>query len=328
LFFVRVVAAQSPGRLDTLRSIGGLPPEICNTFRDPIGLQQTKGGVYYVFDRRGHAVYSIDPAAKGSRKVVEIGGESGRVIEPTAFDLAADGRFVVADAPNGRERLQVFDFAGTWLAGFTLPGRASTRVTLNGVAFGGVSSLAFLGNGIALNQPETGSLITEYGLAGTPVRSIGALRATGHEDDRELHLAMNTGIPLPHPAGGYFFVFYAGVPVLRRYDAAGALLFERVMQGRELDPVVQQMPKRWPRRTVDGRELPVVLPTVRTAAVDRGGRLWVSFVTPVTYVFDADGEKVRTVQFRAAGIIPPTSLFFTETDRILVTPGCYEFSAK
>jgi hypothetical protein len=65
---------------------------------------------------------------------------------------------------------------------------------------------------------------------------------------------------------------------------------------------------------------------VRTAAVDPGGRLWVSFVVPYTYVFDADGEKVRTVQFRAAGLIAPSSLSFPGGSRLLVTPGCYEFA--
>jgi hypothetical protein len=325
-FFV-LHASTTPGTLETLKSIGGLPPSICNTFRDPQGFQQAANGVFYVFDRRGHAVYSVDPNAEGSRKVVEIGGEGGRVLEPSAFDLAPDGRFVVADSPNGRERIQVFDYGGTWITGFTLPGKATTRIGIGPLALGGVSSLSFLGGAVALNQPETGSLITEYGLTGTPVRSIGALRATGHEADRQLHLAMNTGIPLPAPGGGYYFVFYAGTPIFRRYDAKGALSYERVMQGRELDPLVEQAPKKWPRRSVDGTELPLVVPTVRTAAVDRAGRLWVSFVVPVTYVFDAAGEKIRTVQFRAAGVIQPASLFFTERGRILITPGCYEFSS-
>jgi hypothetical protein len=85
------------------------------------------------------------------------------------------------------------------------------------------------------------------------------------------------------------------------------------------------MPQRWPRRSVDGRELPMVPPVVRTAAVDGAGRLWVSFVLPYTYVFDGDGEKVRTVQFRASGIIAPTSLAFDKVMHVLVTPGCYEF---
>lgn len=318
----------SPGRVETLRAVGGLPPEICNIFREPLGIQQTASGVYYVFDRRGHAVFSVDPEARGSRKVVEIGGEGGRLLEPSAFDLAPDGTFAVADAPNGRERLQVFDFAGNWISGFTLPGRATTRITIGGLALGGVSTLAFLGKRIALNQPETGALITEYGLAGTPLRNVGSLRSTGHETDRQLHLALNTGMPLPHPDGGYSFVFFAGAPVFRRYDAKGVLMFERVMQGRELDPALEQMPKKWPRRSVDGTELPLVIPTVRTAAVDGVGNLWVSFVLPFTYVFDSEGEKVRTVQLRAAGLVTPSSLFFNQNGRLLVTPGCYEFSVR
>ncbi|MGH9174629.1 MAG: hypothetical protein ACRD1H_09735, partial [Vicinamibacterales bacterium] len=319
------LATARPGHVDTLGATGGLPPEICNVFREPLGIQQTSGGVYYVFDRRGHAVYSVDPDARGVRKVVEIGGESGRLLEPTAFDVRPDGRFAVADAPNGRERVQVFDFAGNWISGFTLPGRAQTRISINGLALGGVSTLAFLGTSVALNQPETGALVTEYGLAGTPLRSVGTLRGTGHEADRQLHLAMNTGIPLPHPDGGYFFVFFSGAPVFRRYDARGLLMFERVMQGRELDPVLANMPRTWPRRAVDGGELPLVAPTVRTAAIDQSGHLWVSFVIPFSYVFDAEGEKVRTVQFRGAGVITPSSLFFTEKGRLLATPGCYQF---
>jgi hypothetical protein len=319
---------QSPGSVITLKSIGGLPPETCNVFREPIGLQQSASGTYYVFDRRDHAVYSVPPNGRGPVKIVDVGGEGGRLLEPTAFDIAANGTFAVADAPRGQERLQVFDSSGKWLAGFFLPGRAQTRVSVSGLAMGGVATLAFLGNGIVLNQPETGSLITEYGLSGTPVRSIGLLRATGHEDDRQLHLAMNTGIPLPHPGGGYYFVFVSGTPVFRGYDAKGALMFERVIQGRELDPILEQMPKKWPRRTVDGTELPLVVPNVRTAAVDRAGNLWVTFLTPFTYVFDASGEKVRTVQFRAAGIIAPTSVSFTAQGHVLVTPGCYEFPAS
>ena len=72
---------------------------------------------------------------------------------------------------------------------------------------------------------------------------------------------------------------------------------------------------------------PFVEPLVRTAAVDGRGRLWVSLVEPVTYVYGTDGEKLRTVEFRAAGVIAPSSLFFTPGGRLLVTPGCYEFRA-
>jgi hypothetical protein len=54
--------------------------------------------------------------------------------------------------------------------------------------------------------------------------------------------------------------------------------------------------------------------------------LWIALVVPFTYVYDRDGDKVRTVQFRAAGILSPNSFFFARNGRLLVTPGLYEFA--
>jgi hypothetical protein len=143
--------------------------------------------------------------------------------------------------------------------------------------------------------------------------------------DRDLHLALNSGIPLVDPAGGFFLVFHAGLPVFRKYDRDGRLLFERRMQGVETDRIIDGLPATWPRR--DG-ELAVVRSTVRAAAVDRRGNLWVSFVDPYTYVFDRQGDKIRTVQFRGVDVIAPTGLFFTSGNRLLVTPGLFEFDPQ
>jgi len=44
-----------------------------------------------------------------------------------------------------------------------------------------------------------------------------------------------------------------------------------------------------------------------------------------TYVYDPAGDKVRTVQFKGADVLLPSSLFFATDGRLLVTPGCYEF---
>ena len=72
--------------------------------------------------------------------------------------------------------------------------------------------------------------------------------------------------------------------------------------------------------------MPVVRPVVRAGAVDAAGNLWVSFAsTPVTYVYDPEGERVRVVQFRGAGMINPSSMFFAPEGRLLVAPGCYIF---
>lgn len=317
---------RAPGRVEVLKAIGSLPPAVVGLFREPIGFKQTAIGDYFVFDRRGHTVYSVDENGAASRKLVQIGAEDGRVIEPSAFDVAINGSFAVADSPNGRERVQLFDAAGVRTGGFLLPGRGTARVVLGSLSLNGVGTLTFTGRSVVMSQPDSGWLITEYGLAGTPIRTIGQLRRTGQEADRQLHLALNAGIAIPDPAGGFYFVFMAGPPAFRKYDANGDLVYERTIQGREIDPVVAAIPNRWPRRTVGDGELPMVAPTVRTAALDGAGRLWISFVVPFTYVYDGDGEKLRTVQFRGAGVVAPSSLSFTATGRLLVTPGCYEFA--
>lgn len=291
-------------------------------FREPIGCKQTANGDYYVFDRRGHTVYSVNEAGTAAQKLVQIGAEDGRLIEPSAFDVAINGSFAVADAPNGRERVQLFDAAGIRTGGFLLPGRGISRVVLGSLSLNGVGTLSYNGRTLLMSHPESGWLMTEYAVGGTPLRSIGQLRRTGHESDRDLHFALNAGIPLADPKGGFYFVFMSGMPAFRKFDAKGELVYERSIQGREIDPLISAIPDRWPRR--GSTELPLLSPMVRTAAVDRAGRLWISFVLPYSYVFEA-GEKVRTVQFRGAGFLTPSSLSFNDRGRILVTPGCYEF---
>jgi hypothetical protein len=312
--------------VQVLRSTGGLAPEVVGLFREPAACQTLADGSYLVFDRAGHRVYRVPPSGSEAVEIVRIGAEAGNIIGPSAFALAGD-RFIVADAPRQRERVQLFGFDGGLLSSFSLPGRATARITQGRLTLNGVSSLRWTGRSIVMSQPETGGVMTEFTPRGHPVRTIGQLRATGHEDDRDLHLALNSGLPLADPTGGFYFVFHAGLPLFRKYDDDGRLLFERHIQGPELDATVQTLPTTWPRRTDGlGRDLPIVPPTVRAAEVDPAGNLWVSLWLPFTYVYDSHGDKIRTVQFRGAGLVSPDSLFFESRDRLLVTPGCYRFS--
>jgi hypothetical protein len=310
---------------ELIRSVGAVPLEIAGRFRQPAGFQQAASGQYFVFDRRGHTVYGIDEQHASVWQIVQIGAESGRIIEPTAFSVAADGTFVVADAPNGRQRIQAFTPVGFRIGGFFLPDRSRPRVILDGLVIGGIGSLQYTGASVVLSLPDSGSLVEEYSMSGALIRQFGVLRPTGHEDDPELHAALNTGLPLRDPDGGYFFVFQAGTPAFRKYDRDGRLVYERMIQGREIDDFVSKLPTNWPRRKTSEGESPFVTPTIRAAAVDASGRLWVSFVSPYTYVFDPDGDKIRIVQFRGAGPVSPNSLSFDRSGRILVTPGLYEF---
>jgi len=315
-------------RVEILRSTGGLPPHIVGLFEEPLGFQQAPGGAYYVFDRRAHTVYTVDADKTSARKLIEIGQEQGRIIQPRGFDVRPDGSFVVADAPRGPERVQIFGPAGIRISGFVLPGRPTPSLVAGTLVLNGITSIQFAGDHLLVSQPETGSLFAEYSQGGWPLRSFGRLRDTGFEQDRDLHIALNAGLPLVDPTGGYYYVFLGGRPMFQKYDARGTFLFERHIEGAEIDGLLAALPTRWPTRRVEDRELPLVTPTVRTAAVDPAGRLWVSLSLPYTYVYDSHGDKVRTLELRAAGTVSPTSLFFTRDGRLLVTPGCYEFDAR
>jgi hypothetical protein len=332
LALVFVAAAACGVRLDALtvevlQSVGGLPPHIVGLFEEPLGFQQAPDGGYLVFDRRGHTVYRVDPGRTSATKVVEIGQELGRILQPRGFDVSSTGTFVVADSPRRLDRVQLFGARGDPVGGFSLPDRdVVAAMTFDRFVVGGVSSIQFSGENLLVSHPESGALMTEYTRGGRPIRSMGRLRETGHEQDRDLHLALNVGVPVVDPTGGYFYVFMGGRPMFQKYSAAGTLLFERQIEGVELDAYRATLPSQWPTRQVDDRELPLVTPAVRAAAVDARGNLWVSLTLPFTYVYDRQGDKIRSLQFRAAGLISPTSLSFTRTGRLLVTPGCYEFN--
>jgi len=315
-------------QIDVLRSVGALPAHITGLFEEPVAFQQAANGYFFVFDRRGHAVYTIDPDRAGARRIVEVGQEEGRIIQPGGFDSAADGSFVVADIPRGQERIQIFGPAALRTGGFFIAGRAVPQVILGNYGVTGISALQYSGGSVFVSEPERGSLITEYSTSGIAQRTIGRLRATGYEQERDLHLAMNAGLPLIDPTGGFYFVFLTGQPMFRKYDADGRLVFERHIEGREIDDLLSAQPTKWPTRRVEDREVPFVQPLIRAASVDPQGQLWVSMIVPYTYVYDTHGDKARTVQFSATGILGPTSLFFTRAGHILVTPGCYEYDPR
>jgi hypothetical protein len=315
-------------RVEMLRSTGSLPPHIVGSYEEPMSFQQDASGTYFVFDRRGHTVHTVDANKTATRKILEIGQEDGRVIQPTGFDVTADGRFVVADVPRAQQRVQTFDRSGKLLTGFFLPGVPAARVIIGNLMLNGAGSVQHTGSTLLISHPESGGLFTEYSPGGFAQRSIGRLRTTGFEDDREVHIAMNAGLPLVDPTGGFYYVFITGRPIFRKYSNTGALVFERHIEGRELDVVLDNQPTRWPRRRVQDREVPLVTPVIRAAGVSPSGELWVSLGVPFTYVYSNDGDKVRTLQFTGAGLISPTSLFFSRSGTLLVTPGCYEFDPK
>ena len=257
--------------VEILRAVGSLPSAIASRFQEPIGCAETTTGEILVLDRRAHTVFAVSADRKSVRKILEIGSEQGRVLQPGVLDVSKDDIFAVADAPGSQERIQFFSLTGSRLGGFWLAKRVAPRVVIGPLVLNGVGSMHFTGKTFLVNEPDAGGLFLERDIEGTVLRQIGILRPTAQEADRDLHLSLNIGLPLVDPTGGFYFVFQTGRPMFRKYSADGTLVFERHIEGVELDGQVQALPTTWPKRAAGA--LPLVSPLVRTAAVDPDGRL-------------------------------------------------------
>ncbi len=320
---VAVTVTTAQHRVDVLEPVFALPAHVFARFQQPATIVVTSTGDYLVLDRRAHTVFRLDTSGRVVTPIRGIGHEPGRVLRPMAIALSDDDILAVLDAPNNFQRLQYFAPDGMRIGGFYLPLLGTQSLVIGDQVVAGAGAMAFNGRTFWFNAPAWGALMSEIDTAGGVMRHVGQLRATGHEDNRVLHEALNTGTPVVDPTGGVFFVFQTGRPMLRKYDATGRLLFERHIEGPELDPIIARLPDRW--ATPDDGSRPLPAPLVRTAAADRSGRLWVALQTGHVYVYDPVGEKVRTLVFGGPSRDLTSSLFFTPGGRVLTGPAGYEF---
>lgn len=316
--------------VETLNPVGGLPPNIVGQMREAAAFVETADGRFLVFDRRAQAVFGVDAKKTVAKKLITIGPSDGEILRPLAFVVGNERTFFVLDQPGNNERVQQFFDDGTAIARFRRFPSAGEPLRLNADAMlsTGFGPMAAIGKNLLTQIPDGKALMSEVTMTGQITRRIGELRPTGHEGDAPLHRALNSGLPLVAPDGSLYFVFTAGVPMFRKYSADGQFLYERHIEGPEMDAAIQSLPNAWPTRSLGGLEFPIVDSTVRTAAIAPSGELWISLGVPFTYVYDADGNKTRTIIFRGAGIIAPNNFFFARGGSVLVTPGCYEYEAR
>lgn len=319
-----------PARIaaETLNPIGGLPPNIVGQVREPAAFIETGDGRFLVFDRRAQTVSAVDAKKATIKKLISIGPSDGEILRPLTFVVGDERTFFVVDQPGSNERVQQFYDDGTPLAvfrRFPSPGEP-LRLNADAMLSTGFGPMTAIGRNLLTQIPDGAALMSEITMTGQVTRRIGTLRRTGHESDAPLHRALNAGIPLVSPDGSLYFVFSTGVPMFRKYSAAGEFLYERHIEGPEVDATIQALPNAWPMRRVGALEFPLVDSTVRAAAIAPNGDLWISLGVPFTYVYDTGGNKTRTIVFRGAGAMAPNYFFFAKGGRLLVTPGCYEYN--
>jgi hypothetical protein len=317
------LASQDAPAIARLTPVFAIPAHAIAQIPGAVSVVKTADGDYLVLDRRAHALYRVARTSGTVRRLTAVGHEPGRLLNPSMISMSRDDIVAVMDAPNNLQRIQYFSSAGMLINGFFLPIQGSPSLIIGDQVVSGTGAMAFTGDTFYVNEPAWGSLVAELTSAGAVRRHIGHLRPTMQESDKELHAALNTGLPVVDPTGGLFFVFQAGRPMFRKYGVGGQLVYERHIEGVEIDGVIAGLPNLWPARPAGIR--PVLRPTVRTAAADAHGRLWVALTTGYTYVYDTRGDKMRTVIFEGARPLLPSSLFFTRDSRVLVGPEGYEF---
>ena len=122
-------------RVDVLRSVGGLPPHIVGLFEEPVALPAGRQRLLLrVRSARARHLHGR-PERTTARKVVDIGQEEGRIIQPGGFDAAPDGivrRCRCAARTGAHSDLR--RPAALRTGGFFLAGRSMPQVMLGNYA--------------------------------------------------------------------------------------------------------------------------------------------------------------------------------------------------
>ena len=296
-------------RVETLRSVGGLPAHIAGRFNDLSICRQTeRRDVPRLRSPLAHRVQRRLPTqpTAPTRDRARSAPSPDACCSRTPSTPRPDGTFVVADAPENRTRMQVFvSPAGRGWRGSRCPRLASrcSSTASRSPASGRSSPLGPL----RLLQPARKRLADRR--ARTRRRVGPRLRRAARNRSRAGSCAASRAQQRPRrpqPRRGLL------LRVRRRADrrsgsttTRGALVFERHIEGVELDAYMRDRPTRVasPQDRSDG-EFPIVRPVVRAAAADRerqrcGSRSTCRSPTSTTVA----ATRQRIVQFRGAGLL-------------------------
>lgn len=246
------------------------------------------GSRYYISDARANRVLVVNDKMQAEKSIGRIGSGPGELIHPGNIGVAGDGTLFVHD--GGNERIERFSVNGDYLGEFPVG-------TYEGF---GVSNA----KEIYLGQPENGSLVTVYSETGERLRSFGKLKKFSevygrqYADKDELYRVAVNRVRLFVDRAGNVYVSFMLAPIIQKYDSTGALLFERRLEGEEIDDLTDILLNnthfKYLSTSKDGLEARFITldPVVEPAT----GNIYVLLPSGLIYVADSEGRKLSLLR--------------------------------
>lgn len=238
-------------------------------------------GKYLLTDVKRNRVLIVKDNMEVEREFGMIGSGPGRLLHPGYIDVARDGTIYVND--GGNERIVKFTSAGDYLGEFQV-------TTYEGLAVG-------TENEIFLGQPQDDRLVTVYSSSGKKLRSFGQLKkfseiyGAAFADNDALYKTALNQVRLSTDKDGNLYVSFMLIPLIQKYSPQGKLLFERKLEGPEIDRLMENIQKRkYITGNRDGAEGRIIAldPVIEPAT----GNILVPLVDGSIYVADRDGNKL------------------------------------
>jgi hypothetical protein len=278
--------AQTPSelRLDPVNCCHGLPGP---------ALAAVEQGVLYVLDDPTNRLLAYKSDGSPWFTAGSIGSGPGQFFHPSALRSQTDS-LTILDWSN--KRVEFFSASGEYLHSFTVADLdpASMATDRQGRVF--------------INSPHHGKLVTEYDTSGKLLRQFGDLttlaglygREGDHQKAESLKWAANR-VWMTSDDEGSLYVAYMIAPVIRKYNAAGQLVFEKRLTGDIGERLVSIFWDYSPAKGgmssgVEGAQVPYI---TKDIAFDKStGRLYVLAANDLQkrnsiFEFDRNGEQLR-----------------------------------